>query len=436
MKKTGKSASSLEKARIVGFASEGDSESTLREALAECEELEVWQGGVRAAAAAQMLGTSKKTDLMIVDIDEATYPIGAIYELAASCEIGTKVVGFGTSNSGQLSRQLLLAGVEDYLSKPLRVEAVRECVREALSEDRRTQDQGILVGVFGPRGTGKTTIAAATALTLSKKGTYVSVLDLNRSFSALSFALDVDPPNGLVELLSTVARASVHPEMVDAVKGSRGERLAVYGYTRTTDEIPAAPAWAICELTNELQRRSHVVLIEGFDDPSTHQNMVAIMDHRIMVYEGTQNGAEEAARSANAIAMMRSIEWPVIEVQNHTRSMNPTQAQALLEAKGVKPDITVPYEPTLPQLNDDGWSGQQMPRRLRAPMQAIAASIMGVAMSDQAQLVEPAPSQGENKRIADAVEAAAKDTARRVNQWRHAVSDAVRAKFGTADRQP
>ena len=436
MKERSTSARSLEKAKIVGFASEGQSESTLREALSECEELEVWQGGVRAAAAAQMLETSKKTDLVIVDIDEAAYAVGAIYELGASCEIGTKVIAFGTSNSGQVSRQLLLAGVEDYLAKPLSAATVRECVREALNEDRRAEDQGILVGVFGPRGAGKTTIAAATALTLIRKGTYVSALDLSRSFSALSFALDVDPPNGLVELLSTVARASMHPEMVDGVRGSRGERLAVYGYARTTDEIPAAPAWAICELANELQRRSHVVLVEGFDDPSTHQNMVAIMDHRIMVYEGTRNGAEEAARSGNAIAMMRSIEWPVIEVQNHTRAMDPKQGHALLEAQGINPDITVPYEPRAAQLNDDGWPGQTMPRSLRAPMEAIAASIMGVARSEQTQPREPAPSEGLNKRIADAVETTAKNTARRISQWRHAVSDAVRAKRGRADRQP
>ena len=169
MKEKGKNAGSIEKAKIVGFASEGQSESTLREALAECEELEVWQGGVRAAAAAQMLGTSKKTDLVIVDIDEATYAIGAIYELAASCEIGTKVIAFGTSNSGQVSRQLLLAGVEDYLAKPLHAATVRECVREALSEDARAEDQGILVGVFGPRGAGKTTIAASNSTDTDKK---------------------------------------------------------------------------------------------------------------------------------------------------------------------------------------------------------------------------------------------------------------------------
>ena len=72
-------------------------------------------------------------------------------------------------------------------------------------------------------------------------GRYVSVLDLNRTFSALSFLLDVEPGGGLVDLLSTVARASLHPEMVEGVRAQRSDRIAVYGYPWSLEPPPLAP---------------------------------------------------------------------------------------------------------------------------------------------------------------------------------------------------
>ena len=201
------------------------------------------------------------------------------------------------------------------------------------------------MGFSGPGGSGATTLAAATTLVAAERGRYVSVLDLNRTFSALSFALDVEPGGGLVELLSTVARASLHPEMVEGIRAQRSDRIAVYGYPWSVEPPPLAPVWAVCELLVELQRRSHLVIVDGMDDPATRQTLLAMVDARVLVVEPTPTGAAAATRMMARIRPMLDQEWPFLLVQNHTRAFRTGAGTHALERAevGVVPDVVVPF---------------------------------------------------------------------------------------------
>ena len=433
----------MKQPRIIAFASETDSEQALRDALAPWENCEIWPGN--AEQATETLTQTAGNELVIVDMDESAYPVGAIYELAAVCEVGTRVIAYGTNNNGQMSRQLLLAGVRDYLPKPLDTEQLRASVEESLGRSGTRGGEGTLVGVFGARGTGRSTVAAMLAMTLAKQGTYISVLDLDRSFSALAFALDVETPPGLEELMSTVARASLHPEMIDAVRRTRTERLSVYGYARAGTEIPAAPAWAICELASELQRRSRVVIVEGCDEPKARQALLGVVDIRVVVYEPTESGTLEAERTAGKLKAMRAMEWPVIEVQNHTRMMNAATGAERLQRMGVQPDITIPYEKTIPGLNDDGWPRLTVPRSVEKGMTILSAGIMGAGGDNR---TEPTKERGRRERsgrkgLAELAGTAkkrmikrAKRARRSLRRWRHAALGAVYALSPTKRTQP
>ena len=108
---------------VLAFANDPASEYALREGLAGYRDAQVWSGGVRSAVAA--LRGRARSLLLFVDLDEAVYPAGAIHELAAVCELGTAVVAFGSDGSARFSRKVLLAGVNDYLVKPLSAAAAR-----------------------------------------------------------------------------------------------------------------------------------------------------------------------------------------------------------------------------------------------------------------------------------------------------------------------
>ena len=119
--------------------------------------------------------------------------------------------------------------MSDYLVKPITAEAVAAAAARALGAFEGETPGGRLVAFAGTGGSGTTTLAAATALAASMRGHYVSVLDLDRTAFAASLMLDVEPATGLVELLSTVARASLNPDMVERMRAVRSERIGVYG---------------------------------------------------------------------------------------------------------------------------------------------------------------------------------------------------------------
>ena len=360
----------------LAFATDPASEQALREGLTDFQDAQVWPGDLHAAAAA--LGQGHAPRLMFVDIDRTSYPAGAIYELSAVCEVGTIVIALGSNDTARHSREILLAGVSDYLVKPVTAAAVRAAAARAAGSARNGEAKGWLVGFAGTGGSGATTLAAATALLAAERGRYVSVLDLNRTFSALSFMLDVEPAGGLVDLLSTVARASLHPEMVDGVRAMRSDRIAVYGYPWSAEPAPLAPVWAVCELFVELQRRSHLVIVDGMDDPATRQTLLAIVDARVLVLEPTATGAAAASRLMARLGPMLHRDWPCVLVQNHTREHEAGAGARTLARAGVStaPDMTIPFDPALPSIADRGWPKGRIPRALREPLDRLADLVL------------------------------------------------------------
>ena len=365
---------------VLAFATDPESESALREGLSEHPNPQVWPGGLRSAIAT--LGAGQSSPVLFVDLDETTYPAGAIHELAAVCEVGTVVIAFGSDGTARFSREVLLAGVSDYLVKPIDAAAVREAAARAAASARAdaAQDRagGWSVGFAGTGGSGATTLAAAAALLAAERGRYVSVLDLNRAFPTLSFLLDVEPAPGLVELLSTVARASLHPEVVDGMRAERSDRVAVYGYPWSATPPPCPPVWAICELLVELQRRSHLVIVDGLDDPATRISLLATVDARVVVVEPTVTGAAGAAGMLTRFGPMFDPDWPLLLVQNHTRPLKPRAGARILRDAGVEatPDVVVPFEPALPAHADRGWPEGRLPRSLRKSFTTLADRIL------------------------------------------------------------
>ena len=365
---------------VLAFATDPESESALREGLSEHPDPQVWPGGLRSAILT--LGAGQPSPLLFVDLDETAYPAGAIHELAAVCEVGTVVIAFGSDGTARFSREVLLAGVSDYLVKPITAAAVREAAAHATASARSDAAEdpvgGWSVGFAGTGGSGATTLAGAAALLAAERGRYVSVLDLNRTFPALSFLLDVEPAAGLVELLSTVARASLHPDMVDGMRAERSDRLAVYGYPWSAVPPPCPPVWAICELLVELQRRSHLVLVDGLDDPATRISLLATVDARVVVVEPTVTGAACAARMLTRFGPMFDPDWPFLLVQNHTRPLKPRTGARILRDAGVEatPDVVVPFEPALPAHADRGWPEGRLPRSLRNSFATLVDRIL------------------------------------------------------------
>ena len=367
-------------AAALAFATDAETEVALRDGLSgfegsspDCGEAQVWQGDLRTAIGALAAGQS--AELIFVDIDGIRYPAGAIHELAAVCEMGTVVVAVGSDGSARPGRELQLAGVSDYLAKPLTADAVRAAAARATIAEADSRPSGCAAGFIGTGGSGTTTLAAAVAIHAAARGCYVSVLDLGRSVAAAAFSLGVEPAAGLDQLLETAEQEAPGMEVVEGVCVRRSERIEVYAH-RWSPTQPAAPqVEAVDRLVAALKRRSKLVLVDGFDTPALRCAPPAALDARVFVAEPTAGSAAHAAR----IAQMIGTDHPMLFVQNHTRAFKRAAGARNLRNAGIEsePDVVVPFEPALPEAADRGWPHDRLPRSLREPLTTLTDRILG-----------------------------------------------------------
>ena len=365
--------------RALAFAADPDTEAALRDGLLGYEgsspgygDPQVWQGGLRAAIAA--LNEGHSAPLIFVDVDRNAYPAGAIHELAAVCEVGTVVIALGSDNSARPSRELLLAGVSDYLAKPLTAEAVRAAAARATPDAEARRPGGCVAGFVGCGGSGATTLLTAAALQAAEQGCYVSVLDLDRSVAAAALALGVEPAAGLDQLLEAAGRGAPEPEMVEGVCTPRSDRIHVYAH-RWSTTLPGIPSPAALDtLLTVLRDRSQLVLVDGLDEPAFRFRPSSEFDARVYVAEPTTWNVAHLGRTTNLL----DGNPPLLFVQNHTRAFKRGQGERALRNAGfgIAPDITIPFEPALPEATDRGWPQPRLPRSLRKPMRALTDRIL------------------------------------------------------------
>ena len=361
-------------AAALAFAADPETEGALREGLLryrgtspDRDDPQVWSGGLRAAVAA--LKDGHTSDLLIVDLDGIPYPAGAIHELAEVCEVGTAVIVLGSDGSARACREILLAGVSDYLVKPVTAAAIREAVLRATGNGENSPGRGCVAGFAGTGGSGTTTIAAAAALHAAEQGRYVSILDLSRTASAMALLLDVEPAPGLDQLFEAAGRSPPDPKLLDGVRTERSERISIYAYRLGPSLPPVPPMPALDWLLGQLRRRSQLVLVDGLDDPGICFDMLGEVDLRVVVAEPTPTGCGRAARILDLLGR----NGPKLFVQNHTRKFNPRAGTRLLSQASVEtaPDVVVPFDASLPGLASSGWPQGRLPRVLRKPIATL-----------------------------------------------------------------
>ena len=359
---------------ICAFAVDAGTVRLLREALGGDNGDAVHRGDM--AAVIKHLTGAPSPQVVIVDLDGSPFPAGRIHELAGVCEFGTKVIAVGSNDTARLARELLSAGVSDYLPKPVSVREIREAARAALDGEGGAGrlHAGRVIAFMGCGGSGATTLAAVTVQASAASGSYVSVVDLDRVFGALPWMLDVEPPGGLDELLSVAdADESSGSQMIEAVCAAMGPRVSVYGY-RPGEQVPAAPGVAAVQwLIEHLANRSHLVVVDGMSDAGALFPVLENADERVLVYEPT---LVSLGRLTRTLALMGE-RTDAILVENHTRAprsaLGPRQIREALA--GREPDQVIPFEPKLPAATDRGSPHESLGKKYRAALAGLVEKL-------------------------------------------------------------
>lgn len=173
----------------------------------------IFKGGI--VASVRSLGAMPCPELLIIDLSECTDPRADVQALADVCEEGTVVLAIGDMNDVGLYRDLLNAGVHDYLVKPLSADLMRaaliaaEDVINAPDEQDEITPVGnakniITIGVRG--GIGTSTLATNLAWLRAKAGQSTALLDLDLYFGTSAMQFDLEPGRGLADALENPAR--------------------------------------------------------------------------------------------------------------------------------------------------------------------------------------------------------------------------------------
>lgn len=168
------------------------------------------QDGDIASATESLAGVATPKRLLI-DLGDCRDPFVALDRLAGVCDQGTRVVLFGAENDVRFYRDLLAAGIEDYLVKPVTADDVAALfarLADVPAVQESEDGDGRVIVVVGARGgVGATTIASNLAWILAQdRGQRTALVDLDLLFGTCAVGFDLQPSGGLREALANAAR--------------------------------------------------------------------------------------------------------------------------------------------------------------------------------------------------------------------------------------
>src|SRR5215470_14044629 len=208
--------------------------------------LQVMQGGAKEAVDYLAAGAPPK--ILIVDVSDSNKPLSAMLPIIAAFAEDTRVIAIGAVNDINLYREMIEAGISEYLVKPLNDRAldsalVRAQERKAAAvavapEAKAAPETGkrSLVAVMGTRGgVGASTTAMNLAWLFANEHKRETMLvDLDLHCGTVALALDVEPSHGLREVLDNPSR--IDSLFVTSVATKCGERLHVLAAEEAVDD--------------------------------------------------------------------------------------------------------------------------------------------------------------------------------------------------------
>jgi pilus assembly protein CpaE len=334
----------------LAFVNDPESEAVLKTAFREEAPGAVLRGDI--AKAIQHLAGNRSPRMLVVDISNVALPVTQVHQLADVCEPGVSVVVIGTRDEVGLYRDLLQAGVAEYIVKPLTDNLVANALRTALGGAEATpisRKLGKVVGLVGARGgVGTSTIAVNLAWYLANRQVRrVALVDLDLHNGVCSLALNVPPSGGLWEALENPLR--VDSLFLERTMTAQGERLYVLGSEEPFDEDAQFAATAVDRLIEVVREQFHYVIVDLPRLPNPlSRRVLEIADSKIIVLDQSLQAIRDAARLCRMRSLDGSQGRPLVIVnrggETGRRSIKVDEVAGALEQRL---RCVVPFQPAL-----------------------------------------------------------------------------------------
>ena len=293
--------------------------------------------------------------LLIVDISGLETPLSEIDRLAQVCEPSIVVIAIGEQENVHLFRELLRAGLSDYITKPLSPDLLEPYVRDRRPGILATPGaarRGRIVTISGARGgVGTTTLAVALAWRLANvQKRRVALVDLDLHGGAACVQLGLQP-GGLLDALE-------NPGKIDALYLDRslirhGQRLSVLAdEAPLRRDTPITPE-ALDPLLDTLAEDFHYVVVDAprsFGSVFTH--LLRKSRTRLFVLDRTLPALRDGAR---LLEMARDMPGAtLVALNDHHPGLTRIVPDAVVEkALGRRADLSIEYDRTAAQQGDN-----------------------------------------------------------------------------------
>jgi pilus assembly protein CpaE len=336
---------------ILAFLGDAESEAAVHECLAQLSlnNAALIRGGITKAV--QHLGAERSPNLLIVDVSDVDLPVSEMHNLADVCEPGVTVIAVGKRNDVGLYRDLLHAGVADYIVKPLTSQVLAKALRAATGAEIApiSQKLGKLVSFTGARGgVGSTTLAVNVAWHLANnQGRRVALVDLDLQNGDCGLALDIRPTQGLREALANPLR--VDSVLIERAMTRVGERLFVMSSEEPLlDDIEFTSA-AVETLISILRRQFHYVIVDvPRIQSAAYRWALSMADIRILVADQTLRSVRDMMRWRAAFDESGSETRNLVVINRSGEGgRRGVTLREIGEALNLQPKSVIPFEPKL-----------------------------------------------------------------------------------------
>ncbi len=282
----GKQSNRSSRAGCVAFINDPQSRAAVQ---AVCqprqEKFTLHEGGSRDAA--EFVARSTLPRILIIDISDSDQPMDALLPVLAAAGDSTRVIAIGAANDVSLYRELIEAGVTDYLAKPLTDRAILGAIHRAEGADAAAKtppsERSRIVVVMGSRGgVGASTVAANLAWFMAEeRRRKTALLDLDLQFGTISLAFDVEPSRGLRDALMQPNR--IDSLLVNSAAVRVTERLALLAAEEAHEEEFRYEPAALTLLLDELAQQNEFIIIDLPLYPATYRNKVLPMARDVIL---------------------------------------------------------------------------------------------------------------------------------------------------------
>jgi pilus assembly protein CpaE len=368
---------------LVAFVADAKTEAALRECLPQSPETPhvVMRGGI--AKAIQHLAGERSPLTLIVDLSGVDLPVARIHDLADVCEPRVTVIALGDHNDVELYRDLIQAGVSDYLVKPI----TRQRLAKALAAKSGVGDSspinqklGKVVALIGARGgVGTTTLAANLAWYLAnEQKRRVGLVDLDLQNGDCALTLDIKPTGGLREALTNPHR--VDGVFLERAMAIHGERLFVLGCEEPLRDNVEFTADAVEKVVSVMRTQFHCVILDVPRVPSeAYRKALELADLRIIVADQTLRAARDGLRLRTVLEENDHEHLNLLVVNRAGEGgRHAVTLKQLQEVLGISPKVVIAYQP---KLFAKAAGGARMPAAGRGALAdglaALALEIVG-----------------------------------------------------------